>query len=77
MLKYDLEGIPEGKGIYIGVGKEGEIMERVAKQLFEKLEPLKRDRSRLYYGFFEQLDHGDTLHLAAYDSFEKLFESKK
>ncbi|WP_156413590.1 hypothetical protein [Lacimicrobium alkaliphilum] len=48
-------------------------MERVAKALFDKLEKAKPASTSAYFGFFEQLDHGDTLHLAAYDAFDKVF----
>ncbi len=66
---------PSAKSIYIGVGKEGEIMERVAKQLFEKLQQ-QDSKDTIYFRFFEQLSHGDTLHLAVYDAFDKLFRAK-
>lgn len=65
------------KSVYIAVGKEGEIMERDAKSLFTKLEAMNREKAKLSYNFFEEQDHGDVLHLAVYDSFEKLFKKKK
>lgn len=61
------------KSIYVGVGKEGEIMERDARDLHQKLEALQRKNVSLFFGFFEALDHGDTLHLAVYEAFKKLF----
>ncbi|MEM9687334.1 MAG: alpha/beta hydrolase-fold protein [Bacteroidota bacterium] len=61
------------KTIYIGVGKEGPVMERVARALFEKLRLVKKDDNKLYFTYFEALSHGDALHLAVYDSFEKIF----
>ncbi len=64
------------KSIYIGVGKEGKVMETVAKQLHEKLKTTVPPSTQLEFNYFEQLDHGDTLHLAAYDAFKKLFSSK-
>ena len=65
------------KSIYIGVGKEGEIMERVAKALFEKVKANTPSYDAVYFNYFEQLSHGDTLHLAVYDAFDKIFRSKK
>lgn len=62
------------KSIYIGVGKEGEIMERVANNLFQKIENEQTKNTKVYFKFFEQLSHGDTLHLAAYDAFNKIFK---
>jgi len=65
------------KSVYIAVGKEGATMERLAKELHEKL-LLFQDRYRsLGFGFFEKLDHGDTLHQALYSGFEEIFGEKK
>ncbi|WP_444941890.1 alpha/beta hydrolase [Microbulbifer sp. ZKSA004] len=65
----------EDKQIYIGVGKEGEVMERLARTLYNKLDN-KKSNTKIHFGYFEQLDHGDTLHLAVYDAFGKLFSDK-
>jgi len=56
-------------GIYISVGKEGEIMEGGAKALYQKL----KEQKKIYFQFFPTRDHGDVLHEAAYDALEKLF----
>ena len=64
------------KSIYIAVGKEGDIMEKAAKDLYDKLNLLKRENTNLYYNFFEKQNHGDALHLAVYDAFEKIFTQK-
>ncbi|WP_105169887.1 alpha/beta hydrolase [Pseudoalteromonas sp. T1lg23B] len=60
------------KSVYIGVGKEGEQMERIAKQLHEKVTPKLLGKTQLEFGYFPQLNHGDTLHLAVYDAFKKI-----
>ncbi len=65
------------KGIFIGVGKEGPIMEKGAKDLFEKLERLKNIQTKLVFEYFEKLDHGDTLHLAVYEALNQLFKKEK
>ncbi|WP_444931228.1 alpha/beta hydrolase [Microbulbifer sp. SSSA002] len=65
----------DNKLIYIGVGKEGKTMERLARALFNKLNN-EKSKAKVHFGYFEQLDHGDTLHLAVYDAFEKLFANK-
>lgn len=65
------------KSVYIAVGKEGEVMERTAKELYEKLKRLKTDRTNLHFKFLESQDHGDALHLAVYDAFEKIFRKSE
>ena len=65
------------KKIFIGVGKEGEIMESSAKNLYQKLNKLNHKNTEIYFQFFKNRDHGDTLHLAAYAAFEKIFKIKE
>ncbi|MEO0341453.1 MAG: alpha/beta hydrolase-fold protein, partial [Bacteroidota bacterium] len=77
LLKRELGQSLEGKSVYIGVGKEGPIMERLAQSLFYKLSLEKKNELKLFFKYFEQQDHGDTLHLAVYDAFEKLFKDKE
>lgn len=61
------------KSIYIAVGKEGEMMERPANELYELLKKNNPSNSRIFFEFMEDKDHGDALHLAVYHAFEKLF----
>lgn len=61
------------KSIYIGVGKEGNIMEKLSNALYKKLKTNNSKGNLIYFNFFEQLSHGDTLHLAVYDAFNKIF----
>lgn len=77
ILKYELSKTLKGKSVYIGVGKEGAIMERLAQSLFYKLTLEKKDEIELFFGYFREQDHGDALHLAVYDAFEKLFKNEK
>lgn len=65
------------KSIYIGVGKEGKVMESVARALYEKIKAQKAENVDLYFNFFEQLSHADTLHLAVYSAFQKIFSPKE
>lgn len=65
------------KSIYIAVGKEGKLMEKTARQLYEKLKEAKGNNTKIFFDFFEKQDHGDVLHLAVYSAFEKLFKQKK
>ena len=67
----------KGKTVYIGVGQEGPMMERLAQSLFYKLSLEKKDELKLYFGYFEKQNHGDTLHQAVYAAFEKLFMKKE
>ena len=64
------------KNIYVGVGKEGPIMERTAKELYEKLDSAASGNKAVYFNFLEAQDHGDALHLAVYDAFNKIFSSE-
>ena len=66
------------KSVYVGVGKEGKVMERVARSLFAKVKSSAKEanNSDVHFNFFEQLSHGDTLHLAVYDAFDKVFRAK-
>lgn len=74
LLKYTPTLYTSKKSIYIAVGKEGPIMERTAQELFDKLNLQKKKNTKLYFDFFEKQNHGDALHLAVYDAFEKLFK---
>lgn len=65
------------KSIYVAVGKEGEVMERVAQELHLKLRKLALANTKLFYQFLEEQDHGDALHLGVYDAFEKMFRKKQ
>lgn len=65
------------KSIFIAGGKEGEVMERTAKELFEKLKMNKKQNTNLFYEFLKDKTHGDALHIAVYKAFEKIFKSNK
>ena len=65
------------KSIYIAVGKEGEVMERTAKALYSKLNQDKKKNTKLYYEFLVDKTHGDVLHIAVYNAFEKIFNPKE
>ena len=66
-----------GKSVYIGVGKEGPLMERVARSLFLKLSLEKKNEAALYFKYLDRQSHGDALHLGVYDAFEKIFKREK
>lgn len=80
MLKRALDKDLSNKSIYVGVGNEGPTMTRLAQSLFHKLSIEKSKEAKLYFNYFEKQNHGDGLHLAVYDAFEKIFhkdESKE
>jgi uncharacterized protein len=77
LLKVSPKDYSSKKSVNVAVGKEGEIMERTARELFEKLSSEKQENTALYFDFFEKQDHGDALHLAVYGAFEKIFKSEK
>jgi predicted alpha/beta superfamily hydrolase len=62
------------KSIYIAVGKEGANMERTARALYDKVNGQKKTNTTVFFSFFEKQNHGDALHLAVYDAFEKIFK---
>lgn len=76
LLKQTPVKFEQQKSIYIAVGKEGPIMERVAKELFEKLQKVPEKKYNLYFKFLEEQRHGDALHLAVYHALEA-FSPKK
>lgn len=77
LLQYELTKSIRDKSVYIAVGQEGPTMERVARTLHHKLSIDKKNEIRLFFGYFGRQNHGDTLHLAVYEAFEKLFKSEK
>lgn len=70
----ELETNPQfaDKWIYVGVGKEGKIMERDARDLYKKVSKSGIEPDRIHFEFFKEQDHGDVLHLAIYKAFEHL-----
>jgi hypothetical protein len=76
LLKTEPKSYETYKKIFVAVGEEDGIMKRVARELYDKLEKQKGSNTQLYYKYLEQQDHGDALHLAVYDAFEKLFKKE-
>ncbi len=73
LLQADPISYATHKNIYVAVGKEGVVMERLARALHVKLSTIQRENTQLFFKFLEDQDHGDALHLAVYDAFEKIF----
>ncbi len=76
LLKLEPKEYSTKKSIYISVGKEGAVMERTAKELYEKLIKEKKKNAALFFKFFKNQNHGDALHLSVYDAFEELFKKE-
>jgi predicted alpha/beta superfamily hydrolase len=77
LLKQIPANFEGNKSIYIGVGKEGKVMENDAKNLYKKLNCLKNIKAKIYFEFFNEQSHADALHLAVYNAFEKIFKVEK
>lgn len=77
LLEYNSRKFSSPKSIYIAVGKEGEIMERTAKSLYEKLSSRKSPERNVFFEFMEDKTHGDALHLAVYNALEHFSFQKK
>lgn len=77
LLKVKQKKHQTSKSIYIAVGKEGKVMERTAKELYDKLNMQQKENDKLFYKFFKKQNHGNILHLAVYDAFERIFKTKK
>ncbi|MEZ4778408.1 MAG: alpha/beta hydrolase-fold protein [Flavobacteriaceae bacterium] len=77
LLKIQPKEYSSEKKILIAVGEEGIIMKRVADELYLKLKKINNPYTKLYFKFLDKQDHGDALHLAVYDAFEKMFSEKK
>jgi len=74
-----IEGAPmdSPKSVYIAVGEEGDVMKRVAEELHKKLLDRDDNQLKVYFKFLPDQDHGDALHLAVYDAFERIFSKKE
>jgi len=77
LLTYAPKNYSTNKSVYIAVGNEGKTMERTAKGLHTKLSTINNENTSLFFNYLEDKNHGDALHLATYDAFEKIFKRKE
>jgi predicted alpha/beta superfamily hydrolase len=77
LLSVTPETFKQKKSIYIAVGKEGPTMERVAKELYYKLNIEGEKNYTVDFKFLEKQMHGDALHLAVYSAFEAIFKKEE
>ncbi|MEZ5018165.1 MAG: alpha/beta hydrolase-fold protein [Flavipsychrobacter sp.] len=75
LLKGKPQSLKDEKKVYIAVGEEGEVMERTAKELVEKLAH-DTQKCTVNIDHIEQHNHANILHLAVYKGFRKMFSSK-
>lgn len=65
-------GFKQSTRVYIGVGKEGKIMEGDAKKLVELLKKKNSKNLQVSFGYFPDENHATILHLAVYRAFQSL-----
>lgn len=73
LSNYPNPTLDQKKTVYLAVGKEGEEMESVAKQLYQKLKVLSKEELRIHFDYLEDLKHANILHMAVYRAFERFF----
>jgi predicted alpha/beta superfamily hydrolase len=73
LLKTAFQNTDANRKVFIAVGKEGKVMQSVAKKLHKKLQKSSFEKEHLGFRFFPELDHGDALHLSAYWGLEQIF----
>ena len=72
LLKKEFKA-PANSSIFVAVGREGEVMERTAHQLFSILRMAKGENARVYFSFLEREDHATILHEAVDEAFRKFY----
>lgn len=65
-------GYPNQTSVFVGVGKEGKVMERDAKKLAKILKNSQNERLSTQFEFFPKENHATVLHQAVYTAFRKI-----
>ena len=73
ILKRETSHLSNSQSVYIAVGNEGDVMERVAQELYKVFS----NHPKVYFNHLPDKDHGDALHLAVYNAFEAIFSTKE
>lgn len=71
LLDLSLTNFTSNKRVYVAVGKEGRVMKRVAKSLYQKMR--KTEGVEVSYEYFPHLNHATIMHEAVYNGLPKLF----
>ncbi|MFK7971231.1 MAG: alpha/beta hydrolase [Bacteroidia bacterium] len=74
LLKKEAPVLDTATTVYIAVGKEGKVMERTAKALSAKIDERNTRHPHLFFQYWGEQGHGNILHLAVYQAFEKMFK---
>lgn len=69
--EFSKSGFQQKTKVFIGVGKEGDVMENDAKKLFQIVSKQNKTIESHFY-FFKESNHGDILHEAVYKAFQTL-----
>ena len=54
--------------IHISVGKEGDVMVRDAKALFQKLQTIAKAKPKTAFKYYSDMDHASIYHIALYNA---------
>jgi predicted alpha/beta superfamily hydrolase len=73
LLAADMQRLPAGSRVFVAVGKEGDEMEGPARAFAEKLRSVAADPADVQFQHYPAANHGNILHLAAYDALAWLF----
>lgn len=63
--------------VFVAVGNEGTTMVRLAISLADKLRNAYQNADVAQYAYFDDLTHGDVLHLATYKGLQALYADQK
>jgi predicted alpha/beta superfamily hydrolase len=77
LLELEIPPFKEEKRIFMAVGNEGPIMKKLARKMSRKLKHAQQDMLSVNFEYYSQLDHGDALHLSAYDGLAFLFANHR
>jgi predicted alpha/beta superfamily hydrolase len=72
LLKRDIELLPE-TSVFIAVGKEGEVMEKIARELNSRLVDVAVNGNQVDFLYFGEQDHANILHLAVYYGIQSFY----
>ncbi|GER59805.1 esterase [Patiriisocius marinus] len=74
LLKMKPTEVKKPINIFVAVGTEGPLMQTGATKLYYNLLQAHGEKNKVTFKFLENLNHGDTLHLAAYLGLETFFK---
>ncbi|MES2589543.1 MAG: alpha/beta hydrolase-fold protein [Bacteroidota bacterium] len=73
-LKMNQVNFIQKTNIFVGVGKEGEMMEKPAKKLYKSIKKMNNNLIEVNFQFFENKNHATIMHEAVYKAFETFNE---